>query len=143
MLTEICHELRNWFIKDRKEDIKAGKFKIVSGSFVPPFAMAPGQYYRIYGSIFNDGVHRWGDAEDILTDEEFTGTIWRMYIPREVLELDQEITAWNSTNGAASGGPYVSEGFGGYTYTKKTAASGGAYTWADEYRARLNRWRKL
>ena len=54
MLTEICQELRNWFEKSKLY----GTYMIVNGSLTVPGAQN-GQYVRIIGSVFNDGVHKY------------------------------------------------------------------------------------
>ena len=53
MLTEICQELKNWFDLERH----FGVFTIENGELSLPFLM-DGQYYRICGSVFNDGVQK-------------------------------------------------------------------------------------
>ena len=44
-------------------------------------------------------------------------------------------------NGEVAASPFASESFGGYSYTKITSASG--ISWQSQFRARLNRWKKL
>lgn len=143
MLTELCHELKNWFIKSDK-DIIAKTFTISDGIITPTIDIKPDQYYRIVGSLYNDGVHQHNDS-DVLIDEEFDGAIWLMYIPNEILALSQEIDTWNSTNSKVLDNPYTSESFGGYSYTKKTgsSSSGATFTWKDQFASKLSRWRKL
>lgn len=150
MLTEICKELRNYFSK--REDKNIGKFRIESGVLAPPVSLLDGQYYRIIGSVFNDGVHKFGDENDILTDEpEFDGAVWAMRIPKAVIDLASEIEEWNTKNGAvdsANMSPYSSESFGIYSYSKGgsgSSASGAgatAVTWQAQFKSRLNYWRK-
>ena len=91
MLTELCQELHNWFDKERH----FGSFKIEDGELAVSF-LKEGQYYRICGSIFNDGVHKFGDTEDALTDEEFDGSVWALAIPKAVIKLAAEIAEWRS-----------------------------------------------
>ena len=62
MLEEILRHLNNWFLRERHE----GAFTVEKGGLALPFLQV-GQYFRIVGSIFNDGLHRY-PAED-LTDE--------------------------------------------------------------------------
>ena len=55
MLTEICEYLRNWFCDD--SEIIVGTITIGDGEITVPYgAIQPGQYVRIVGSVFNDGV---------------------------------------------------------------------------------------
>lgn len=136
MIGELLHEIRNYFDKSRH----FGTFRIVDGS--PIFDGIPvqdGQYYRICGSVFNDGVYQHPYSD--LIDEEWRGAIWLLAIPQEVIDLSKEIDAWN--DGYGRKGPYTSESFAGYSYTKATSKNGGAYTWKDEFASQLNRWRKI
>lgn len=145
MLTELCQELRNWFDLDRKY----GTFTISGGALTADF-LQPGQYYRIKGSVFNDGVHQFGTDEII--DETFTGEVWALGIPKAVIDLADEITEWKAkyevVNSQAMS-PFQSESFGGYSYSKGSgsAASGAAAStptgWKAVFASSLNRWRKI
>ena len=66
-LTDICLELNNWFDRGQR---CFGTFA-VSNKELSGFSdkLKPGQFYRIIGSVFNDGVHQYGDAA--LTGETF------------------------------------------------------------------------
>lgn len=137
MLTELCHELNNWFVL-RECDKHIGVIVIKDGAITPPLDLLEGQYYRIVGSVFNDGVHKRGEEQ--LTDETFDGAIWLMSVPHDVIELSKAIDEFNSKNTV---GPYTSESFGGYSYTKATGKDGNPATWQDVFAPQLNRWRKL
>lgn len=144
MLTELCQELRNWFDLDRR----FGTFTISGGTLTADF-LQPNQYYRIVGSIFNDGVHKYGDTSDALTDETFDGAVWALGIPKAVVDLAGEIDTWQSKYGADSPAmsPFVSESFGGYSYNKGSSTVGSnSYTgtsWQTAFASRLNKWRKI
>lgn len=138
MLENVLSHLKNWFLVP--DGVHAGTFTIENGTLNLPF-LQNGQYYRICGSIFNDGLHKYGDAD--LRDETFTGSVWALAVPKAVVELASEIEAWQSKNGEASKSPMTSESFGGYSYSKATdAATGGAVTWQTAFRVELNQWRK-
>lgn len=139
MLTELCQELKNYFVRD----IRTGTYKIEGGSIVADF-LIDGQYFRIVGSLLNDGVYQYPTME--LTDETFEGAIWSMAVPPAVIDLASAIDSWNQANASTINSPYTSESFGGYSYTKASGSSGGgsgAYTWRDQFRDNLNRWRKI
>ena len=139
MLEQILRHLRNWFAVDG--GVHFGTFTVEEGGIALPF-LQDGQYFRIAGSVFNDGVYQYPTHE--LKPERFQGAIWALAIPKEVLEICDEITAWQEKNGEAATGPYQSESFGGYSYTKATdVVTGGAVTWQAAFRSRLNQWRKL
>ena len=103
MLGTILQYLNNWFVRG----IYAGDYEIKDGSIVLPF-LVDGQYFRILGSLFNDGLHKYPD--DGLVSERFNGVIWALAVPPAVVSLAEEIAAWNEKNGA-SPGPYTSESF--------------------------------
>ena len=63
MLTEVCAEIRNYFVKN----IYEGTFEIVGGKITPLDFLQEGQYFRIVGSVFNDGVHQ--SSTSSLVDE--------------------------------------------------------------------------
>ena len=139
MLEQVLMNIRNWF--PVKGGIHSGTFTIKDGGITLPF-LADGQYFRICGSVFNDGLHQYNVLD--LVDETFNGTIWALAIPKAVIELAAEIEAWQNKNGEAASGIYQSESFGGYSYSKATdAKTGGAVTWQSAFRSRLNAYRKL
>ena len=141
MLEEILEYLNNWFTV---EEI-FGRFEIKGGSIELPF-LANGQYFRLIGSVFNDGVYQYQPGGMNLTDESFNGAVWALAIPRTVLKIANEIDAWQQKNGAAAASPYQSESFGGYSYSKSTSGSAtgaGMVTWQSVFKSRLNQWRKI
>ena len=150
MLTELCQELRNWFEKEKH----FGTFKIEGGQLTDTSFLQDGQYFRIVGSVFNDGVYM-NDLSnpEALVDEEFEGAIWAMAIPPTVVALSDKIDGWIALYGGADShnlSPYASESFGGYSYTKsgERFASGGGGgssvpTWQSTFASELNNWRKI
>lgn len=139
-MTLLCAELRNYFCKDNDKYI--GDYSIVAGRLTPSLLIEDGQYYRIVGSIYNDGVHKMGDAADILEDEGmFHGGVWLMRVPKAVIMLSDEIDDWidKYSNGAIS--PYKSESFGGYSYTKESGKNGNM-SWQDAFATRLSTYRR-
>lgn len=133
MLESVLQYLHNWFLVAVYDDL----YTIKDGSIELPFLQS-GQYFRIVGSILNDGVYNY--PVENLKDEEFTGSIWALAVPPAVLSLVEEIAAWTEKNG--EGGPYTSESFGGYSYTRATNAQGAAVGWRDVFAARLSPWKK-
>ena len=147
-LSEICRELNNYFeYKDRL----FGHFSIVGSTLTYEDGavadyLQDGQYYRLVGSVFNDGVHVFSTSnpKEFQRDEEFTGAIWAMAIPPEFIALNAEIDAWVEKNADVLNSPFQSESFGGYSYTKASGGStSGGITWQSAFAARLNKWRKI
>ena len=140
MLTGLCQELHNWFCD--VDEIRHGTFEITEGTLSLPFVQE-GQFFRIVGSVFNDGVHQYG-ASSRLIDETFTGSIWPMKIPQEVIELSEKIAEWDEKNGSAVLSPYQSESWGGYSYSLKSGTGeSGSISWKTVFAGQLNRWRKM
>lgn len=92
MLTEICAKLHNYFLVPN--GIHKGEYKIEGGKITPLDFLQEGQYFRIVGSVFNDGVHRYAEADLDLTDEAFSGAIWALAIPPKLVDLSREIKAF-------------------------------------------------
>ena len=139
MLEQVLMNIRRWFPVEG--GIYSGTFTIKDGGITLPF-LADGQYFRICGSVFNDGLHQYNVLD--LVDETFNGTIWALAIPKAVIDLADEIQKWQEKNGESSTSPYQSESFGGYSYSKATdAETGGAVTWQSAFKRQLSAWRKI
>ena len=143
MLSALCHEIKNWFETEKL----FGDFVIEDGTLTLEKAQE-GQYFRIVGSVFNDGVYQYPALN--LSDEVFNGAIWLMAVPKEIIDLSEEIDEWNNLYGgvdSASMSPYNSESFGGYSYSKSGGGSSDgtnrAGTWQGAFASRLNNWRKI
>lgn len=162
VLTEICGYLKNWF--NRRPDgrdypkyhgeftISQGVIRFKDGDILP---MQEGQYYRILGSVFNNGVFCFSaspaseTAQDTPRDETFEGEVWSMAVPPDVIALDKLITDWMAENSRADSpalSPYASESFGGYSYSKgggNSSVGGTGVSWVDVFGSRLVRYKKL
>lgn len=144
MLSAVCKELNNWDFNHRAKKY-VGEISIADGQLVGfSDRLAVGQYYRVVGSLYNDGIYLYGDEEVALKDETFDGAVWAMWVPQEVIDLAGEIKTWCEKYETADNmTPYQSESFGGYSYTKASGANGGTVRWQDAFRSRLNKWRKI
>lgn len=153
MLGEICDYLKNFFERDMYHTtfvINGGKIHFKDGSDIP---LQNNQYFRIIGSVFNDGVWKY-DSTLALQDETFDGSVWAMAVPPDLLAIVGEIEAWMAkyeTVDSEAMSPFQSEsyGSGGYSYSKGAGGSGtngsaaNAPDWKTMFASRLNRWRKL
>lgn len=165
MLTELCGYLKNWFEVEKCY----GSFKIVDGHLTfadgTELPLQDGQHFRIIrktehndGSIFNDGVFQFSippegeplpDSPSQLKDEAFKGSVWCLAIPKEVLDIADEISAWRAKYegiDSASMSPFQSESFGGYSYSKSAGADnkgGNGNSWQSVFGNRLTRYRKV
>jgi len=141
MLEELMRECRNWFVAPN--GVHMGTFTVKDGSIALPF-LVYGQYFRIVGSVFNNGVYEYGNV--YLQDETFEGAIWALSVPPAFIKLSEEIKSWRDQYENAANSPFQSESFAGYSYTKSSANgnSGGSVTgWQGVFASRLNKWRKL
>ena len=163
-IEQICAETHNYFDTDRIIDT----YEIENGIISLPF-LVEGQFFRIVGSKFNDGVYvytstgivrsaswndvlkdnpnwaaltgvEWGKLEhQELIDETFRGGIWPMRMPRAVVELAKEIADYNASD-AAKASPFTSESISGhYSYSKANVTDS---AWQKVFAAKLNRYRK-
>ena len=138
-MTEVCDFLNNYFWEAKQ----TGTFTIEGGKLDLP-GVKKGQYVRIIGSTFNDGVHNYPGSH--LTDETFKGQVWAMAVPGTVVALAREIEAWQEKHGKADSdamSPFNSESFAGYSYSKSGTGNGAVAGWQDAYAARLKPYRRL
>lgn len=138
MLTELCAEIRNYFLMPN--GIHTGTFSISGGELAPSDFLKEGQYFRIVGSTFNDGVRQYPAVG--LVDESFAGAVWAMAVPPAVIALADEIKVFCESD-AAKVSQYQSESFGGYSYTKATDKDGAPLTWQGVFAKRLNQYRRM
>lgn len=137
-LDELCRELKNYF----KKSTYFGNFEIVDGKIQTlDEILKQGQYFRIVGSVFNDGIYQYPTSN--LIDEEFEGAVLAMAVPKEVIALASEIDEWEKANEKSLNSPYQSESFGGYSYSLKNGGDSGGLTWQSHFKTKLNKWRKL
>lgn len=142
ILTEVCEYLNNYFWEKKI----SGNFTISDGA-IDAIGLKEGQYFRIVGSTFNDGVHVY-PAND-LKDEEFNGSVWSMAVPQTVIAIVSDISEWQTKYGNINSeamSPFASESFAGYSYSKSGSgnANGGSnITWQDVFGGRLNKYRRL
>lgn len=142
MIGQVLDYIHNYFEKE----IVRGTFTISSGELDVDF-LQDNQYFRIRGSVFNDGVYKYSSNNE-LTDEVFQGEVWAMAVPPAVITLTEDIEGWVSEYGNDMNSPYQSESFGGYSYTKKSSSGSAnngndAADWRSVFRSRLNHWRKI
>lgn len=142
-MTEICQDIRNWF--DRARYIGNITLDADGGVYCNGVAigLAEGQYYRVIGSVFADGVHVYPDMET--TAESFSGAVWAMAVPPDFLALVQEIEDWNTNTRPKMLGPYSSENLSssGYSYQRQSVEDMAKADYKTVFGARLNKWRKL
>ena len=143
MLDQILDYIHNYF----EREVVTGTFVISGGSISVPF-LQDGQYFKIEGSVFNDGIYKYPASD--LKDETFNGSVWAMAVPPAVIALAGDIEAWLDKYGGTDGvlmSPYQSESFGGYSYSKSGGGAGDgtslAGTWQGAFAHQLNRWRKI
>lgn len=152
MLEELCRELNNWFDENPKDGSKRhyfSKFTIENGELdLSDIGIQNDQYFRIVGSVYNDGVYQY--PANGLADEIFEGAIWAMSIPPQFIALASDIDDWQIKYcgvDSTAMSPFTSESFGGYSYSK--SAGGGSYdgsgqvSWQGAFKSRLNQWRKI
>lgn len=143
LMDEVCDVIHNYFAV--RDEIHEGTYTVENGGLTLDFLQS-GQYFRVMGSVFNDGV--WQYPTTGMQTETFTGTIVPMAVPSAFVHLIEEIGSWMDAYGSeASVSPYTSESFNNYSYTRATATNtDGSSTpagWQNIFGSRLNRWRRL
>ena len=151
-LADLCAELHNYDF-NRRAARYTGTFRVSNGQIDLSELEFDGsiqqdQYFRVLGSVFNDGVYQYGKG-GLPHDEVFDGQVWAMNVPPEVLNLISEINLWAATDEAKNlSSPYASESFGGYSYSLKGNMTGsgseaGAGAWKAQFKNKMDRWRKM
>lgn len=135
-MNDLCDTLNNYFVREKH----IGTFSIEGGNIVLP-SLLNGQYFRIVGSVLNDGVCQYPCST--LSDETFKGEIWAMAVPPAVVALLAKINEWYAKYGATAESPYQSESFANYSYSKASSASGEAVNWQTVFSGDLAKWRKI
>lgn len=136
MLEDILGYLHNWF--PVRGAARSGTFEINGFALQNADFLQRGQYYRVEGSVFNDGLHCRGE-EEFESNETFEGTIIPLAIPKAVVAMAEEIEAWAADNPVTD---KISESFDGYSYTR-ASGNGVQAGWQGAFAARLQRWRKV
>lgn len=150
MIDDVCAYLHNYFDRDLPKYF--GEIVITNGELVGfSDKLQAEQYFRIIGSVFNDGVYKYPATD--LTDETFyNGAVWAMAVPKNLLDIVTDIEAWQAKYGktdSAAMSPFNSESFGGYSYSKSAGGSGDSTgtsnpnAWQSVFAARLARWKKI
>ena len=148
-LTELCQELKNWFVRGTY----TGTIELADDGQIccdgKPIPILEGQYYRLKGSVFSDGIHLHPEFD--LPQETFPGTVWTMAVPKPVLILAQDISDWREkyeSIESAAMSPFTSEQVPNYSYSKSnnnssSGENGGVSGWKSVFASRMNAWRKI
>lgn len=134
MLNQILKHLKNYFETPKFIE---NDFIIENGT-IANLPFLENQYVLIKGSILNDGIYKIPLTG--LKNEQFKGVIIGLAIPNEVIELETKIKAYVDKNPASV---YISESFGGYSYSKATDKNGQIASWQDVFKKELNIYRKI
>lgn len=143
ILTEVCEYLNNYFWEKKI----VGKFTITNGN-ISVAGLKDGQYFRILGSTFNDGVHKYPITnQTLLVDEEFEGAVWAMAVPQTVIATALSIKEWQDKYNSVSSpamSPFTSESFGPYSYSKNAAdGTEGSNSWQAVFGSRLAQYKRM
>lgn len=136
MIDRICKYINNYFDSESFE----GDYSITNQVLDEAGFLSVGEYYRITGSRYNDGVHVHPALD--LQDESFSGTIFKISLPKDFIKLADNIREFCRKNGEYTS-VYLKESFGGYSYTKLTTGDGSAPSWQNVFKKELNMWRKI
>lgn len=145
---QVCSYLRNFFFY--KPTTYIGDITIVNGALDKSYGLLSEQFFCIFNSAKNDGVHQYPTTT--LSDETFSGVIRGMSIPKAVIDIMDDIEKWkaeyNDVNSTYMS-PYTSESIGSfYSYSKQTGGNADTSkdksgTWMGTFAAALQSWRKI
>ena len=142
-LTAVCGHINNHFIRT----IERGNFVISSGIINAKEKYLIGQYILVCGSILSDGIYRVNDGLitlDGAADEEFSGAVCGLAIPKTFLEVVQSIEVFQTAAANdKSGSKYISESFGGWAGARAINSKGMIAGWEETFAETLNKWRRM
>ena len=136
--------------------IERGSFVINDGKLSLSEKYVAGEWIAILGSALNDGIYKissvgstyslanGSDNENPVTDEEFTGAVWRLRLPKSLVSLCADIQKWtDSPEGKPSN--VVSESVVSfYSKTLATTKDGAPIGWESVFKSRIHgNWRKM
>ena len=150
LMTEICSNIKNYFAPASKKDdlsyIHHGDYTIKDGTVSGTDFLLPKQFFRITGSLLNDGVYR-NTPDDLksLEDEIFRGAVWEMAVPKSFIELCGDIQKFNDKVNelCLNDKGFASESFGGYSYSLSSSAPAYMQSWEKRIISHLNSYRRL
>lgn len=161
----LCGEVHNYFEQSKE----IGDYAIEDGGISLPF-LSVGQFFRIVGSKFNDGIYVYGPDGKVMHE-----IAWQEALDERAVWDSVPTVVWKETAGFALADEefhgaiwplaipkafiqlaeevkiynesdiskpsvLVSESFGGYSYTK--ASNNTDSTWQNAFKSKLRRWRK-
>lgn len=145
-LSRICADLRNYFIRVG-QDVYTGTYTVNNHSITPLPPLISGQYFRVVGSVLNDGVYQYGNTESMekLKNETFDGAIWAMRVPSSFLDLVADYDRLNAKieELALVSVGFASESFDGYSYTLSSGAPAELLQWKSRLDSELNQYRRI
>lgn len=143
MMEEILSTINNYFY--RFGEIQ--RFKIENNKIEVKGQYFTDEYVKIEGSLFNDGVHKIINVVDgnkielsALKNEEFTGAILALAIPKMIIDLENEFVNYRKENKPTN---VQSESFGNYSYSKVLNKDGTIAGFLDIHKSDLKQFRKL
>lgn len=135
---DLMRETRNYFPSASMD----ASWTLHNGTLTPANALHPGDWIAITGSIHNNGVFQLGEGCTIpsKTNETWTGRVWLLSPPDDLLALAQEIAAWAvQQNNSAM----VKESFGAYSRELATDNDGHPLTWQAHFARQLMPFRRM
>jgi hypothetical protein len=151
MLTVVRH-LRNAF----EVSVERGDFVISDGRIALYESYSDNEWIAITGSKFNNGIYQLKvvdnqyllgngtDDEKAASDEYFTGSVWRLLLPRDFITVCGDLLKWFESP-AGQPTTVVSESVVGfYTKTNATNRDGAPVGWDKVFATRLSgSWREM
>jgi len=131
MLEQVLTYLNNWFVRyTYTGNVTVSEDGAVLAPSEAATVLQPGRWYRILDSDFHDGVYQVPEEqsekeepEEEEQSETFSCTLWALGVPTGLMSTVAEMEAWQAKYGDVVSGPYQSESFGGYSYSKAGASS--------------------
>jgi hypothetical protein len=152
----MVEHIRNAF----EDSVERDDFVIVDGEIALSDKCMVGEWIAVTGSILNNGIykvksvddeprpkHKLGngtDEESPVTDEAFTGAVWRLRLPSSLVKLCEDVRSWMESPAGKPTNITSESVVGFYSKTVATSENGAPVGWEGTFKSRISdSWREM
>jgi len=156
MIINIMREIRRTF----EVSAESSEYIIENGTINLKEHYLVGEWILVQGSRLNNGIYRIGavngtilplytlsngsdDENPTCADESFQGCVWRLNLPRDFIEMAEEITAWSNKSDNVPSDVVSHSVVGLYSETRATGHDGLPLGWKQVFGKRLGAFRRM
>jgi hypothetical protein len=149
----VVKKVRNAF----EVNAERGRFTIKDGQINLSEEYMTGEWVAIVGSVLNNGIYKieqsdqdtlllrnGTDSDSPVTDEVFTGAVWRLRLPKDFIRVCDEIREWHGSPQAKPSNVASENVVGFYSKTVATGKDGVPAGWDKVFASKINdNWCKM